>query len=105
MTSTRVCIDLIFIINRLIDCLLFYFNLSYGTIGQTSDPQRSDGTKVGRYKGRTVQRSDGTKVGRYKGRTIQRSDGTKVGRYKGRTSTNIGRVQTLNGYINKKLAE
>ena len=42
----------------------------YRTSTYTSDLQRSDGTKVGRYKRQTVQRSDGTNVRRYKGRTI-----------------------------------
>ena len=53
---------------------------------QTSDPQTSDFTKVGQYKRRTVQPSD-----------LQTSDW-----YKRRTSTNVGPVQTSDGYIYKK---
>ena len=56
---------------------------------QTSDPQTSDFTKVGQYKGRTYKRRIGTNVGQ-----VQTSDWDKR-----RTSTNVGPVQTSDGYI------
>ena len=73
---------------------------------QTSDPQTSDVTKVGQYKRRTqyhrtLQRSDSTNVGRYKGRPVKTSDLQTSDWYKCKTDTNVGLVQTSDGYISK----
>ena len=56
--------------------------LFYKVLVQTLDPQTSDGTKVGQYKGRSVQMLD-----------LQTSDW-----HKRRTGTNVGLLQKLDWY-------